>query len=266
MREVSVDHADKIARAAKLLREARYGVALTGAGISTPSGIPDFRSPGSGLWERVNPMIVASAYTFRIRPKAFYDWVRPLAEKLMAAEPNSAHVALAELEAGGWLQAVITQNIDGLHQKAGSCEVLEVHGHVREATCTRCYKVVPTGNFLDGFLASDKVPRCAECGGVMKPNVVLFGEQLPVGVFNAAQAHVRRADLMLVAGSYLEVMPASQLPLQVHERGGRVIVVNMLDTYIDGVAEVVIHADVADVLPHIARACAQTRGEGCDGG
>jgi NAD-dependent deacetylase len=235
---------------------------LTGAGISTPSGIPDFRSPGSGLWERVNPMIVASIHTFRVRPKAFFDWVRPLARKLMAAEPNPAHLALAELEAGGWLHAVITQNIDGLHQEAGSREVLEVHGHVREATCTRCHAIVPTGDFFDDFLGSDEVPHCVACGGVMKPNVVLFGERLPGGVLDAAQAHIRRADLLLVAGSHLDVMPASQLPFQVHERGGRIIVVNLTDTYIDVAAEVVIHADVADVLPRIARVCAQASGEG----
>jgi NAD-dependent deacetylase len=254
---VSVDYADEIARAGKLLRQARYAVALTGAGISTPSGIPDFRSPGSGLWERVNPMIVASLYTFRVRPKVFYDWVRPLAKKLVEAKPNPAHIALAELEASGRLQAVITQNIDGLHQKAGSREVLELHGHVREATCIRCYQVAPTGNFFDDFVASSDIPRCSKCGGVMKPNVVLFGEQLPVGVFNAARACVRRADLLLVAGSHLEVMPASQLPLLVHENGGCIIVVNLSPTYIDEVAEVVIHADVADILPYIARACVE---------
>jgi NAD-dependent deacetylase len=259
---VSVDYAGEISSAAKLLRESRYAVALTGAGVSTPSGIPDFRSPGSGLWERVNPMIVASLYTFRVRPKAFYDWVRPLAKKLVEAEPNPAHIALADLEAGGQLQAVVTQNIDGLHQKAGSREVLELHGHVREATCTRCYQIVSTGNFLEGFLASGDIPRCSECGGVMKPNVVLFGEQLPVGAFNAARAHARRADLLLVAGSHLDVMPASQLPLLVHEDGGRIIVVNLTPTYIDRVAEVVIHADVAEVLPRIARACAEEWDDG----
>jgi len=248
---------DEVSRAANLLREARYAVALTGAGISTPSGIPDFRSPGSGLWERVNPMIVASIHAFRIHPKAFYDWVRPLAEKVMAAKPNPAHVALAELEAGGRLRAVITQNVDGLHQQAGSREVLELHGHVREATCIRCRRVAPAGNFLDDFLASREVPRCSACGGVMKPNVVLFGEQLPEEVFDAAMAHIHRADLLLVAGSHLDVMPASQLPLLVHEDGGRVVVVNLTPTYIDTVAEVVIHADVAEALPRIARACVE---------
>jgi NAD-dependent deacetylase len=234
-------------------------VALTGAGHSTPSGIPDFRSPGSGLWEHVNPLEVASIYGFRRRPEAFYNWIRPLAARLLAAQPNPGHVALAELERGGWLKAVITQNIDGLHQRAGSREVLELHGHLREATCIRCYRVLPADDILEDFIASGAVPRCPVCGGVVKPNVVLFGEQLPVEVFNAALEHIRRADLVLVVGSSLEVMPASQLPLQVYERGGRVIVVNLGSTYIDDMAEVVIHDDLAEVLPRIARACVQSQ-------
>lgn len=254
---VADDIADNIARAAALLRRARHAVALTGAGHSTPSGIPDFRSPGSGLWEHVNPLEVASIYGFRLRPKAFYNWIRPLAARLLAAEPNPGHVALAELEGGGWLKAVITQNIDGLHQRAGSREVLELHGHLREATCIRCYHVLPTDDILEDFIASGAVPRCPTCGGVLKPNVVLFGEQLPVEVFNAALEHVRQADLVLVVGSSLEVMPAAQLPLQVYKRGGRVIVVNLSSTYIDDVAEVVIHDDLAEVLPRIAQACVQ---------
>jgi NAD-dependent deacetylase len=247
---------DGIARAAALLREARHAVALTGAGSSTPSGIPDFRSPGTGLWERADPMEVASIYAFRRDPEAFYAWIRPLATTLLTAKPNPGHLALAELEAGGWLKAVITQNIDDLHQRAGSQEVLELHGHLREATCIGCYRVVPTGQLLRDFISSGQVPRCEVCGDVMKPNVVLFGEQLPVKVVNAAMAHIRRADLMLVAGSSLEVMPASHLPLLVQERAGCLIVVNLMPTYVDELAEVVIHADMAEVLPRIAQACA----------
>jgi NAD-dependent deacetylase len=250
-------YADDIARAAALLREAHHAVALTGAGSSTPSGIPDFRSPGSGMWERFNPLEVASIYTFRRRPETFYDWIRPMVTTLLTAKPNPGHLALAELEAGGWLKAIITQNIDNLHQRAGARKVLELHGHLREATCIRCYQVVPTEELLANFLASGKVPRCAACGGVMKPNVVLFGEQLPVKVLNAAMAHVRQADLMLIAGSSLEVMPASQLPLLVHEQAGRLIVVNLSPTYIDDIADVVIHGDVAEVLPRFARTCAE---------
>jgi len=252
-----MDYADEIAHAAVLLREARYAVALTGAGMSTPSGIPDFRSPGTGLWEQVNPMEVASIHAFRRHPEAFYAWMRPLMRKLLAAEPNAGHLALAELETGGWLRAIITQNIDDLHQQAGSRVVLELHGHLREATCLSCYRVLPIEELLDDFLASGKVRRCPVCGGVMKPNVVLIGEQLPIEVVNAAMEHIRQADLILVAGSSLEIMPASQLPFLVHERAGRLIVVNLMPTCIDEVAEVVIHADVAEVLPRVARACAE---------
>jgi NAD-dependent deacetylase len=250
------EYAEEIARAAALLQEAHYAVALTGAGSSTPSGIPDFRSPGSGMWEQFNPMEVASIYSFRRHPERFYDWIRPMVATLMDAKPNSSHVALADLEAGGWLKAIITQNIDDLHQRAGARLVLELHGHMREATCINCYRSVSSEDLLEGFLASEGVPRCAECGGVIKPNVVLFGEQLPIEVVNAAMAHIRQADLMLIAGSSLEVMPASQLPLLVHEQAGRLIVVNLTPTYVDEIAEVVIHGDVAQVLPRIAQACA----------
>jgi len=197
-------------------------------------------------------MEVASIYAFRHRPEAFYTWIRPLVRTLLTAEPNPGHLALAELEAGGWLKAIITQNIDDLHQRAGSREVLELHGHLREATCISCYQVLPTEELLDDFLASGEVPRCPVCRGVMKPNVVLFGEQLPIEVVNAAMEHVRQADLMLVAGSSLEVVPASHLPLLVREHAGRLIVINLTPTYIDEIAEVVIHADVAEVLPRVA--------------
>jgi NAD-dependent deacetylase len=250
-----MDYADEIARAAALLRKARHAIALTGAGTSTASGIPDFRSPGTGLWERADPMKVASIYAFRRRPETFYAWIRPLMKTLLTAEPNAGHLALAELESGGWLRAIITQNIDGLHQRAGSRVVLELHGHLREAACLDCYRVLPIEEVLDDFLVLGEVPRCPACGGVMKPNVVLYGEQLPVKVVSAAMEHVRQADLMLVAGSSLEVAPASQLPLQVRERAGRLIVVNLMPTYIDDIAEVVIRADVTEVLPRIAQAC-----------
>jgi NAD-dependent deacetylase len=246
-----------IARAAALLRKARHAVALTGAGVSTPSGIADFRSPGVGLWEQNDPLEVASIYAFRRHPEVFYAWIRPLAEALRRAEPNPAHHALAALEAGGWLKALVTQNIDDLHRRAGSREVLELHGHLREATCIQCYRVVSSDGLFDDFLASGEMPRCSGCGGVMKPNVILLGEQLPVAVVNAALSHARQADVMLVAGSSLEIAPASRLPFLVHEHAGHLIVVNLTPTYVDDLADVVIHADVAEVLPRVAQACAE---------
>ena len=174
-----------IAEAQEILRGARHLVALTGAGISTPSGIPDFRSPDSGLWTHANPMDVATIYAFRQHPQDFYDWIHPLAVLTLAAEPNAAHLALVQMERFGPLKAVITQNIDMLHTRAGSQNVLEVHGHMREMSCLRCFDIIPSAAILNEFLITAETPHCS-CGGVLKPNVILFGEQLPVRTMNRA--------------------------------------------------------------------------------
>lgn len=248
---VSVDER-RLNRAARRLKEARYAIALTGAGISTPSGVPDFRSPGSGLWEQVDPLEVASMYSFRRHPERFYHWIRPLAGLTLTARPNPAHQALAALEAAGRLKAVITQNIDGLHQAAGSRRVIEVHGHLRQATCMRCYAHFPARPIIERFVEDGEVPRCPHCGGVIKPDVVLFGEQLPVRAFYEAQQEARRCDLMLVVGSSLEVAPAGDLPLLAHAGGAHLILINREATPMDALAEAVFHADVAVVLPRLA--------------
>lgn len=240
----------QIERAQQLLLASRHAVALTGAGVSTPSGIPDFRSPSSGLWQRADPMQVASIYAFRQRPQDFYDWIHPLARKALKAKPNAAHVALAELEAFGPLQAVITQNIDMLHTKAGSKEIIEIHGHMRELTCLRCFEIVPSEEILGEFIRNGEVPRCS-CGGVLKPNVILFGEQMPVRALVQSKKQARQCDLMLVAGSSLEVAPAGDLPEMARGNGARLIIVNNEETHADHLADVVIHADVVDVLPRL---------------
>jgi NAD-dependent deacetylase len=239
------------ALAAELICTARHVIALTGAGISTPSGIPDFRSAHSGLWSKVNPFLVASLQVFRIRPQLFFDWVRPLVQVLLDAVPNPAHLALAQLEQMGRLKAIITQNIDNLHQKAGSRNVIEVHGHMRQATCIRCYNQVPTDTLLPHFLESSELPRCARCGSVLKPNVILFGEQLPVKEMNAARQAASACDLMLIAGSSLDVLPAADLPYIARDHGAQVIVINQQPTRIDELASVVIREDVAVALPNI---------------
>jgi NAD-dependent deacetylase len=249
-----MDLETRIREASDLMNNASHAIALTGAGHSTPSGIPDFRSGGSGMWEKVNPMEVASIFTFRSRPQAFYDWVRPLLDMMLNARPNPGHMALAQLEAVGRLRAVITQNIDGLHQMAGSESVLEVHGHLRGATCLDCYSAAPAAEALEAVVQGE-IPHCSKCGGVLKPDVVLFGEQLPVDVLGLAMEHVRRADVMLVAGSSLRVMPVAHLPTLVHEAGGKVIIVNHQETYADQFADVVFREDLAEVLPRIAAAC-----------
>jgi NAD-dependent deacetylase len=238
-------------RAAELIRCARHLVVLTGAGISTPSGIPDFRSLGSGLWSKTNPLTVASLPMFRIRPQAFFDWIRPLVRTFLDAIPNPAHVALAQLEQVGRLKAIITQNVDALHQKAGSRNVIEMHGHIRKATCVRCYDVVSTGSLIPRLVGSDQVPRCEKCGGVLKPNVILIGEQLPYREINAARRETNDCDVMLVVGSSLTMAPAADLPYVARENGAQLIVVNKQPTPIDELATLVIHTDVVVALPRI---------------
>jgi NAD-dependent deacetylase len=247
----------KIERAARLIRQSRHMVAFTGAGHSTASGIPDFRSPESGLWEKHNPMLVASIWAFRLNPKSFYNWIRPMADTLLYATPNPAHIALADLERMGHLETIITQNIDNLHQRAGSRRVLELHGHLREATCVRCYKQVPVDSRLEQIIHDGKVPYCT-CGGVLKPNVILFGEQLPIRVLNKAMEEARRCDLILVAGSSLEVTPAADIPFLAVDSGAKAIIVNLQPTTFDCRADLVIHGDVAEVLPLFVQATSAT--------
>jgi NAD-dependent deacetylase len=244
----------KIQQAAALLGQSKHAVALTGAGISVPSGIPDFRSPGSGFWEKVDPFQVASIYGFRKRPQDFYNWIHPLTELTRSARPNAAHMALAAPEKRGPLRGIITQNIDMLHSKAGSETVYEIHGHMRQMTCMRCYHVFEAAPFIEAFLETKAVPLCTACDGVLKPNVILFGEQLPVRVLEKAKQQTRLCDVMLVVGSSLAVAPVCDLPLEAVHNGARLIIVNFEETYADQYADVVIHADVVEVLPQLAAA------------
>jgi NAD-dependent deacetylase len=238
--------------AAQKFLDANYAVALTGAGISTPSGIPDFRSPNSGLWENVNAVETASIFGFRRHPQAFFNWMRPFARLIVAAEPNPAHRALADLEAAGYIRSIITQNIDMLHSKAGSKVVVEVHGNLRKATCIECFTEYDARPLIQEFIDNGTIPRCTKCGGILKPNVILFGEQLPVRELYAAQQAVRQCDLMLIVGSSLQVAPAGDIPTMVKQNAGRLIIVNYQHTHADGLADVVIRDNVAEVLPRIA--------------
>lgn len=240
-----------VARAIELLRQAKRVVALTGAGISTPSGIPDFRSPESGVWDDVDPMEVASIYAFRHNPALFFDWLRPLAHTILTAQPNPAHIALASLEASGRLQAVITQNIDLLHTKAGSRTVYEVHGSLRQATCQGCHHEVDAPPLLEHYAHTGELPLCT-CGHIIKPNVVLFGELLPARVMRLAQAEAAMCDVMLVAGSSLEVAPAGDLPELAKRAGAQLIIVNLGPTHMDRQADLLFREDVAELLPQLA--------------
>jgi len=244
---------DGIQFAAELLHKAQHAVVLTGAGLSTPSGIPDFRSEGTGLWSREEPLEVASLATFRTRPERFYAWFRPLAAQIFEARPNAAHLELARLEQQGRLGAVVTQNIDMLHQKAGSHNIIEMHGSLATLSCTQCFQKVDSLPYLKPFVDEGAIPHCPHCGAVLKPDVILFGEQLPQKQWFNAQRASRLCDLMIVAGSSLEVLPVAGLPMQAIDRGAHLLILNNSPTYLDVRADAVLQGDVVDLIPAIVQ-------------
>jgi NAD-dependent deacetylase len=239
----------KVNQVVKLIKKSKYAIVLTGAGVSTGSGIPDFRTPGKGIWEKVDPFKVTSITAFDENPQRFYYFYRPRIEMLSRVSPNPAHKAISQLEEMGYIHCLITQNIDNLHQRAGSKKVIEVHGTLRKAICRRCGKIISSELLIQKIDESkEKVPYC-ECGGVFKPNVVLFGEMLP-NLDNAIYES-KRADLILTVGSSLQVSPANMLPQYCLNRGGKLVIVNFMPTHLDYLAEAVINEDVCDFLPAV---------------
>jgi len=234
---VSVD------RLAKLVRDRQPCVVLTGAGISTESGIPDFRSP-TGIWAHYDPLDYASIDAFLADPAKVWDFYGKRLEVLAAAEPNDGHRALADLEQRGWIQAVITQNIDRLHERAGTRALVEVHGSIRTSSCLGCGRVVS----FDDVVARLPLPDCPDCGRVLKPDVVMFGELLPAAAIEEATRLASDAGLLLVVGSALEVYPVAGLPLDTLHAGGRLAIVNRGATQYDGRADVVIDAGAGETL------------------
>jgi NAD-dependent deacetylase len=239
-------------RLADLIRESRSTVALTGAGISVPSGIPDFRSPGTGLWENVDPMEVAHIDAFRGDPERFWSFYRPRFETLDEKQPNQAHAALAELEGQGLLDAVITQNIDRLHRKAGSRRLIEVHGSIDTSSCTECHRSYPLEEVDSLF--TNGVAHCTGCAGLVKPDVVLFGELLPADAMHDAQALAERCDLLLCVGSSLEVYPVAGLPQIALATGARLGIVTQGPTPYDSDAEVKLEGDVVEEMTAVLAA------------
>jgi NAD-dependent deacetylase len=246
--------APEVTRLAELVHSAGSVVALTGAGISVPSGIPDFRSPGTGIWEKVNPMEVAHIDAFRGDPQRFWSFYGDRFTTLREKQPNAAHAALVELERRGMLDAVITQNIDQLHARAGTQELVEVHGSIASSSCLACgarYELEETR----ARLAADAggVPRC-DCEEPLKPDVVLFGELLPEAAIARAQELAAGADLLLCVGSSLEVYPVAGLPSVTLASGGQVAIVTQSTTPFDDVAEVRLGGDVVDELQALVAA------------
>jgi NAD-dependent deacetylase len=228
---------------AELVRESGSTVVLTGAGVSVPSGVPDFRTPETGLWKNVNPMEVAHIEVFERDPARFWSYYRPRFNSLGDVRPNGAHEALAELERLSLVEGVITQNIDRLHRVAGSERVIEVHGSIETSTCRRCGASYGIDE-VDGLFDGDGVAVCDACGGAVKPDVVLFGEMLPERAMLEAQHLAESADLMLCVGTSLAVHPVAGLPAVTLDRGGRLAIVTKGPTPHDGDAAVKLEGEV----------------------
>jgi NAD-dependent deacetylase len=236
---------------ARLIRANQPCVALTGAGASTESGIPDFRS-ATGIWAQYDPYEVASIDGFHRDPARVWEFYGRRLGVLREAQPNPTHRALAELERGGWIEALITQNVDGLHGRAGSVDVIEVHGSLRTAACLACGAREPMGEVI----ARLPLPHCTDCGAILKPGVVMFGEQLPVEAIDRATELAEGAALLLVVGSSLEVWPVAGLPEATLAHGGKVAIVNRDATVYDERAELVAHATAGELLAGVTAALA----------
>jgi NAD-dependent deacetylase len=244
-----------VARLAELLGEPRCTVALTGAGVSVPSGIPDFRTPETGLWANVDPIEVAHISVFERDPARFWSYYRPRFHSLAEKRPNRAHEALAELERRGLIEGVITQNIDRLHRAAGSRNVVEVHGSIETSSCSRCavsFELAEVEELFD----ERGVAVCSACGGAVKPDVVLFGELLPERAMVLATDLAERAELMICVGSSLAVHPVAGLPALTLERGGRLAIVTKGETPYDEQAELKLGGEVDAELTALLAALA----------
>ncbi|HXS46161.1 MAG TPA: NAD-dependent protein deacylase [Solirubrobacterales bacterium] len=254
-RQVATSTESAVERLAELIRESRCTVALTGAGVSVPSGIPDFRTPETGLWENVDPMEVAHIDVFEGDPARFWSYYRPRFHSLGDKQPNAAHAALAELERRGQLEGVITQNIDRLHRAAGSENVVEVHGSIETSTCRGCGSSFGLDE-VEPLFGPDGVAACDSCGGAVKPDVVLFGEMLPEAAMRQAQELAARAELMLCVGSSLVVHPVAGLPEVTLAAGGRLAIVTKSATPYDDVAAMKLDGEVDEELSSLLAALA----------
>ncbi len=239
---------DTIAKAAEIIAESKIAIALTGAGISVDSGVPDFRSPG-GLWERYDPMEYAHIQSFHSNPERVWNLIHEMRDVMGSAAPNPAHRALAELEAMHQLDAIITQNIDNLHQEAGSRDVIEFHGNAKRFVCLECEKRYGRADIESGLLGDP--PRC-DCGRILKPDFIFFGEAIPRDALTRSFDLASKADVMLILGTSAQVAPANMLPSLVLQGGGRLIEINLERTHLSRESNTLhISGSTTVVLPEI---------------
>lgn len=248
---------EKIEEFAELIMDAEEIVALTGAGMSTESGIPDFRSPDTGLWTKVDPGEVASIQSYVANPERNVKFLLELGMTIFKAKPNKGHKALARLQELGKLEGVMTQNIDGLHQRAGTENVIELHGTANEAICMKCNEIYPITAFVNQIVQGESQPTCKKCGGLLKPNTIFFGEALESDVLQRADQMIGTCDLLIVLGSSLLVYPVAFYPQRVVGAGAKLGIINIQTTNMDTQAEVVIHKKIGTVLPKIVERVAK---------
>lgn len=239
---------------ADLIRHASHCVVITGAGVSTPSNIPDFRSAKSGLWEENNPLRVASLSTFRQNPSIFYNWLRPLLISIRAAKPNPTHVALAALQKHGFIQALITQNIDGLHEAAGSKDLINIHGSLDRFNCLLCHSnLLSEETTIQAFLDRGALPLCSQCGAILKPAITLYEEMLPADAWDKAFFHATHSDLIITVGTSLEVYPVNLLPEVALDHGADLVINTLSSTPLDDRATITLPYDVVQVWERIEK-------------
>ena len=241
----------KIKKFAQLILDAKNIIALTGAGMGTESGIADFRSPGTGLWEKLNPDEFASIHSYVSDTKKNLDFMLEMGMNIFKAKPNKGHKALTMLQKLGKLTGILTQNIDRLHQKARSKNVVELHGTAYEAICMGCNKVYPITIMIDQVKSGKGSPSCDLCNGLLKPNAIFFGEPLRSETLSKADKMIEACDLLIALGSSLLVYPVAFYPRKAISLGAKLAIINIQDTDMDYNAEIVIHDKIGDVLPLI---------------
>jgi NAD-dependent deacetylase len=243
----------EIEKIATLLREAKHVIVLTGAGISTDSGIPDFRSPKTGLWNQKDAKLLTEPGAFDKAMEFFWKVGYEIGKKILKAKPNIGHQILAKWEVElGIVKAIITQNVDELHQRAGSKNVIEIHGTAYEGKCMFCRGSYSMKQMLRMYKESGKTyPSCIVCSSPVRPSVVLFGEELPREAMARTGEEIARCDVAVLLGSSSVVYPANYLPVLVRENGGKVIIVNQVPTELDQIAEVVVHGSISPVLEQV---------------
>jgi len=242
---------EKIEKLANLILHSKNIVALTGAGMSTESGIADFRSPGTGLWEKVDPYEFASIHSYVADTSKNLKFMIETGRNIFRARPNKGHKALTKLQKLGKLKGVLTQNIDRLHHKARTKNIVEFHGNAYEAKCMTCGHVYEITVMVNQVMKGNYSPSCEKCRGMLKPNAIFFGEPLESKILEAADIMIAECDLLLVLGSSLVVYPVAFYPQKALSLGAKLAIVNIQKTDMDSLAEVVIHEKIGDILPEI---------------